>query len=161
MKNQILNQEPQEALLAIDKNLLLIPAYKVNGESLYFFIKDKDSLGASFVRKGILGWRAGMLSWGLLVKNDNNEKLSGYQGHGENLLYGLIKNGEDRFIEVNGNEATILNLEALSLNEVKENGLEGLYIWNYKSDTPLDEGEIKLFNKNNRKLLDTINFEWF
>ncbi|WML44133.1 hypothetical protein [Neobacillus sp. PS3-40] len=62
-------QEPQEALLAIDKNLLLIPAYKVNGESLYFFIKDKDSLGASFVRKGILGWRAGMLSWGLLGKN--------------------------------------------------------------------------------------------
>lgn len=30
--------EPQEALLAFDKDLLLIPGNKINGDALFFFI---------------------------------------------------------------------------------------------------------------------------
>lgn len=45
--------EPQEAILAAEKDLVLIPAYKINSNALFFFIKDKNNLGATYVGKGL------------------------------------------------------------------------------------------------------------
>lgn len=78
--------EPQEALLD-DKDMLLVPAYKMNGEALFFFIKDKNYLGATYVKEGLFGWKTGVLTWGSMgIKG--YEKLSGSSGHGDNLSMG-------------------------------------------------------------------------
>lgn len=149
--------EPHEALFAIDKNLLLISAYKINDKALFFFIKDKNNLGATYVQKSPFGWKSGMLTCSPMNNERSYETLSGYQGHGENLIYGLIKHGDDRLIQIGENTATILNLAMLSPSEVAKYRLEGLYIWYFESDTFLNEGEIKLINKNTKDVLDIIN----
>ena len=46
--------EPQDALLAMDSELLLVPAYKYNNEALFFFIKNEHNMGAFYVHKGFL-----------------------------------------------------------------------------------------------------------
>ncbi|GAB0166962.1 hypothetical protein LSPCS325_03990 [Lysinibacillus sp. CTST325] len=99
--------EPQEAIFAVEKDLELIPGYKINSNALFFFIKDKNNLGAIYARKGLWGWKAEFLTWGPMDHNRNYEKLNGYQGHGENLIFGLIKDGDNRLLQLDDKNATI------------------------------------------------------
>ena len=147
--------EPQEALFAIDKGLLLIPAYKLNKDSLFFFIKDKNNLGAAYVNEGLLGWKAGTLNLGPMNNKSNHYNLKDYQVQDERLIYGLIKDGNERLIKVNKNDAQIINLAMLPPNVIEEYQLEGLYIWYFESDTTLDGGELKLIDKNTGLVIDT------
>ncbi|MFT9818431.1 aspartyl-tRNA synthetase [Lysinibacillus sp. NPDC056185] len=149
--------EPQEAIFAVEKDLALIPAYKINSNALFFFIKDKNNLGATYVRKGLWGWKADFLAWGPMDNKRNYEKLNGYQGYGENLLFGLIKDGDDRLLQLDDKNATILNLEMLPAEVLEEYQLKGLYIWYFESDTALEEGTIKLINKSTEEVLDEID----
>ena len=41
-----------------------------------------------------------MLTWSPMDNKGGYENLSGYQGHCENLIYVLIRNGNDRLIKV-------------------------------------------------------------
>ena len=41
-------------------------------------------------------------------------------------------------------------------NVVEEYQVEGLYIWYFESDTTLDEGELKLIDKNTGEVINTI-----
>ncbi|MGE8000898.1 aspartyl-tRNA synthetase [Lysinibacillus sp. NPDC093190] len=148
--------EPQEAIFAVKKDIELIPAYKINSNALFFFIKDKNNLGATCVRKGLWGWKADFLTWGPMDNKRNHEKLNGYQGYGKNLLFGLIKDGDDRLLQLDDKNATILNLEMLPAEVVEEYQLKGLYIWYFESDTALEEGTIKLINKTTEEVLDEI-----
>jgi hypothetical protein len=150
--------EPHEALFAIERDLLLIPAYKINNEALFFFIKDQDQLGASFVKEGPLGWKADMLTWSPMARNINGQKLDGYQAHGEKLIYGLIKDVDDRIIKIGENQAKILNLEILPPNTVEEYQVEDLYIWYFQTENALADGEIKLINKSNGEVIDTLMY---
>ncbi|NEY71409.1 aspartyl-tRNA synthetase [Bacillus mesophilus] len=151
--------EPNEALLAIDKDLLLYPAYKRNGNALFFFIKDKNHLGATYVKKGLFGWKSGMLTYSPMDHKRNYEKLNGYQGHSDNLIYGLIKikDGDEKYIKIDENNANLLSLEMLPSYIVEEYQLEDIYIWYFESDTALEVGEIKLMNKNTDEVIDTID----
>jgi hypothetical protein len=151
--------EPNEALFAIEKDLLLIPAYKLNEGSLFFFIKDKNYLGAAFVNEGPFGWKAGTLTWRTINNKGNYHMLNSYQVHGENLIYGLINNGAERLIKFDEKEANMLNLEMLPTNVVKEYQLEGMYIWYFESDTTLNNGELKLLDKNTGETINTIPFK--
>lgn len=54
--------EPNEALLAVENNIVLIPGYKMDKEALFFFFKGKNGFGATYVNNGLLGWKAGMLT---------------------------------------------------------------------------------------------------
>ncbi|MEH7225716.1 aspartyl-tRNA synthetase [Bacillus sp. JJ1566] len=150
--------EPQEAIFAIDHDLVLIPGYKSNGKALFFFIKDTNNVGATYVQEGIFGWKADTLTWSPMDFARNYEKLSGYQGYGEKLVYGLIKHGDERLIQIGENQARILNLEMLPPAELEKFHLEGLYIWYFESDQPLNGGEIKLLDKSTDEELDTIVF---
>lgn len=67
--------EPQEAIIAIEKDLLLIPAYKLNDDAIFFFIKDKNKLGATYVQEGLLGWKAGILTWSAMDNNRNYDEF--------------------------------------------------------------------------------------
>lgn len=149
--------DPQEAIFAVEKDLVLIPAYKINSDALFFFIKDKNNLGATYVREGLLGWKAGFLTWSSMDNKRNYENLNGYQGQGGNLIFGLIKDGDDRLIQFDDKNATILNLEMLPTEVVEEYHLKGLYIWYFESDTALEEGKIKLINKTTEEVIDEIN----
>lgn len=44
------------------------------------------------------------------------ENLSGSQGQGENLIYGLIRHGHERLVQINEEQGTILNLAMLPTN---------------------------------------------
>lgn len=146
--------EPHKAIQAVDKDLKLIPAYKLGDESLYFFIKDKTNLGATKVRKGIFGWKSGEFTWGPLDPGRDYEKLQGIQGHGEGLVYGLIRNGDEKVVTVDGHEASIVNLSLLSPSVVKEYQLEGLYLWYFESDT---HEQVKLLRKDTQEIIDSVD----
>ena len=88
------------------------------------------------------------------VSSDN---LNGYSGHGENLIYGLINNGNKRMIKMGENEAKLLDLEMLPNSIVQEYQLQDMYIWYFESETALDRGEIKVLNKSAGEQLDTID----
>ena len=147
--------KPSEALYSIDENLLLIPAYKVKSESLYFFIKDKNKLGATFVNEGFFGWKAGDLLYSDIGKMKDYEKLNKYQVHDDYLIYGLIRNTHHYQIKVNGHDAKKINLAKLETSKVKEYHLEGMSLWYYKSKIPLADGKIQLFNQDTKELIDT------
>ena len=151
--------EPQEALLANDKDLLLIPAYKLNNKALFFFIKNENNLGAVYVSKGFFGWKSNMLTWSPMdsTRNYDGDTLNGHQGHGENLLYGLIKNGDNRIVKVNNELANILDLAMLSQDEIESFRLEDLYIWYFESKKALSDSEIELFDKDTDEELDEAN----
>lgn len=148
--------KPEEALLAIEEDLILIPAYKIDDESLLFFIKDHEHLGASYIHKGLLGWKAGHLAWSPLDRNVGDNQLNGYQGYGDNLIYGLMTNGDEQIVTMNNDVAYMLNLEMLPAQIVDEYQLNGLYLWYIKSDRGMDEGEIKLVNKYSNEVIDLI-----
>lgn len=146
--------EPYQAIQAVDKDLQLIPAYKLGNESLYFFIKDKTNLGATKVRKGIFGWKSGMFTWGPLDPDRDYENLQGIQGHGQGLVYGLIRNGDERVVTVDDQEASMVNLSLLSPSVVKEYQLEGLYLWYFESDT---HEQVKLLRKDTREIIESLD----
>lgn len=148
--------QPQEALSAIENDLWLIPASEQFDEALFFFIKDQNNLGATIVHEGLFGWKAGNLTWSSIDTKRNYEKLNGYQKHDENLIYGIIKDGTNRQIKVNENDAHIVHL-LLPSNVIEDYQLEDLYIWYFESDSAIEEGKIKLINKQTQELLDSIN----
>ena len=80
------HSEPSEALLAADDNLVLIPAYKLDDDSLYFFIKDQENLGASFIHNGLFGWKAEDLTWSRFDTNIRNSQLNDFHGYGDDLI---------------------------------------------------------------------------
>jgi|SRR5690606_13468824 len=152
--------EPQEALFAIDNDLLLIPAYKINDKALFFYIKDGNNLGAAYVNEGIFGWKADPLTWSPMdnPSNYDTDRLNGFQKQGENLLYGVMKYDVDRIVQVNGMYATKYPLYAIQDEEVEMYELQDLAIWYLESDESLTAGEIKLFDNNNNELLDKFGF---
>lgn len=147
--------EPKEALLSLDPNLLLIPGYKVNDQSLYFFIKDKQELGVTFLHEGIFGWKTGEIRLTPIGEMKNDED---YQVYDNFFVYGLSKNAENTLIKVNDKEAKILDLQMLEPSIVKEYGLEGMYIWYLESDIPLVDGKIEHLNKNTGEVTNSTKF---
>lgn len=152
--------EPQEALFAIDNDLLLIPGYKLNGRALFFFIKNENNLGAAYVQKDLFGWKADILTWSPMdsERNYDNDHLNGAQGQGANLIYGLIKHGDDRIVQVGEEQANILNLAMLPTEEIEKFRLEGLYIWYLESDQPSISNEIKLLDKETGEEIEIEGF---
>ena len=144
--------EPQEALRNSEYGLLLIPAYKMNDESLFFFIKN-NNLGASFVHKSLFGWKAGMITSsqkGEVIPN----RINGVSGHGGNLIYGLIS--EANYVEVNGVRADHLYVDIMLEPEVvKDYDLENTTLWYFISDVPQEEVVIELYDKDTDELLDS------
>lgn len=147
---------PQEALFANDNELLLIPGYKLNDKALFFFIKNTNDFGTAYVEKGLFGWKVDYLTWSPMDNEREYEKLSGYQGHGEHLIYGLIKHGNERMIEIGEADATILDLGTmLSPEEVEAFNLEDLSIWYLESELSLYGEQIRLLDENDGEEIDT------
>lgn len=104
-----------------------------------------------------MGWKAEYRAWSPIDSKRNYETLNSYQGYGDNLIYGIIKYNENLHIKMGGKNVKTINLETLPSNVVEEYQLENLSIWYFESDTPLDQEEIKLINKNTGQVLDAIS----
>lgn len=151
----IAKSEPQEALLSVDDDLLLIPSYQLKDKALFFFIKNTNNIGAAYVEKGLFGWSAQMLTWGQMDMERGYEKLDDLKGHGDSLIYGLIRNGDERLVKIGESYATILELAViLPPSEVEKYRLEGLFIWYFESHTSPNEEKITLINKITQEELD-------
>lgn len=152
--------EPQEALFAIDNDLLLIPAYKMSGKALFFFVKDENNLGAVYVHEGFFGWKADLLTWGPMdsARNYDSDHLNGFQKQGENLLYGLMMYDVDRIVQVNEEQAKTYPLFAVKDEEIEMYQLQDLAIWFIESEESLHDGEIKLLDRDNNEVLDKADF---
>lgn len=147
--------EPHEALWSKDRDIVLIPSYQLKDKALFFFIKNPNHLGAAYVEKGLFGWSAQMLTWSQMDMERGYEKLDDLKGHGGSLIYGLIRNGDERLVKIGESYATILDLDViLPPNEVEKYRLEGLFIWYFESHTSLNEEEITLMNKITQEELD-------
>ncbi len=147
--------EPQEALWSKDSDIVLIPSYQLKDKALFFFIKNPNHIGAAYVEKGLFGWSAQMLTWSQIDMERGYEKLDDLKGHGGSLIYGLIRNGDERLVKIGESYATILDLgDILPPNEVEKYRLKGLFIWYFESHTSLNEEEITLINKTTQEELD-------
>lgn len=71
-------------------------------------------MGAVYADKGIFGWKARMFTWSGYDKEIGSDKLEDIHGHGGNLIFGLIRDGDEHLVKVNGYNAKILNLALLS-----------------------------------------------
>lgn len=153
-------QEPSEALLALDSNLLLIPGFKENNVSLYFFMKDKNKVGATFLEHGIFGWKTeGDLLYTSMGNREGYEKLDKYVVHDDYFIYGLVRSDVQPIVKVNGNEATLLNLNMLDSSKVKEYELENMYIWYLEDGFPIADGKLELVNKETGELLTSTRLD--
>ncbi|MCR8853620.1 aspartyl-tRNA synthetase [Lysinibacillus fusiformis] len=147
--------EPQEALLSKDSDLVLIPSYQLKDKALFFFIKKTNHIGAAYVEKGLFGWNAQMLTWSQMNMERGYEKLDDIKGHGDSLIYGLIRNGDERLVKIGESYATILDLAViLPPSEVENYRLKGLFIWYFEGHTSPNEEEITLINKITQEELD-------
>ncbi|WP_421378263.1 aspartyl-tRNA synthetase [Bacillus salacetis] len=149
--------EPNEAILSTNKGLVLIPAYKNDDRSLFFFIKDKNNLGAAVAHKGVFGWKSGMSAWSPFNKRGDYETFGGYQGYGDQLIYGLIRNPEKKIIMADDREAAMLNLEMLPQSVVKEYNLKDLYLWYFESENTLNIEQLKLLQKDTQEVIQSID----
>jgi hypothetical protein len=149
--------EPNEAIYAENKDLLLIPAYKLGEESLFFFIKGKNNLGAVYAFKGLFGWKCGMLTSGPVDPKREFDRLEGYQAHGEKLIYGLFRKGDEQVVTVDDQEANVLNLALLSPPVVKEYKLEDVYLWYFEKDSGVAYEQIKLVQKDTGEIIQSID----
>lgn len=150
--------EPNEALLAVENNMVLIPGYKVDKEALFFFFKGKNGLGATYVDKGLLGWKAGVLSWSQMGTHKHSELLNNSRGLDDRLLYGIIQinDGDNRSVQMNGTNAVLLNLEMLPLETVEAYELEDTFIWFFETDTPIDKRDIQLIDNDTGDVIDSL-----
>ncbi|WP_147533398.1 hypothetical protein [Bacillus marasmi] len=152
--------EPHEAILDLDQNLIVIPAYKKNNVSLNFFIKDNNKFGATFVEHGIFGWKThGNLLYNDIGKFADYETLEPYRVHDEYFVYGLIHAKEEPQILVNSNEAVLINIETVDNPKIKELKMDNMYIWYLESSMPIPDGKLELKDKASGDLISTTKLD--
>ncbi|MFD1032883.1 aspartyl-tRNA synthetase [Metaplanococcus flavidus] len=161
-QNKISYEEPQEALLAENKNLILIPAYKKQGEALYFFIKDSNNIGAAMVKKGLFGWKSDYLVWSTTVDTITDEQIRDYQTYGEEIIFGLMKNGQDLTVMIDDMPSGKINLEVSLYKESVEMDLKNVYLWYFETDnlSNINELQLHLVNQNTNEKLDSYPFTY-
>ncbi len=157
-ESRVSYEEPQEALLAEDEDLVLIPTYKTQDEALFFFIENENNLGAAMVFKNLLGWKADFRTWSPFNEITTEEKVGGYQIHGERVIFGLMKDGDDQAMMINNIPAATIALEISLPNKADNDELNGLYLWYYETDNLETITSLSLVNRSTNKEIDVSPF---
>ncbi|MYL70683.1 aspartyl-tRNA synthetase [Halobacillus litoralis] len=149
-------EEPEEALHAVEEGLTLIPVKQINEAALFFFIKDDQHIGAAKVKKSIFGWKAGLVSVNPWERERTGEKLNRMFVHGDDLLYGVVRRGDERTVKVGNERAAMLDVTAvLPENKSIEHQWKGLYIW-YIEKNLQSHLEIELIHNGDREVIDSM-----
>lgn len=147
---------PQEAILEVDPNLLLIPGYQLNDESLFFFINSHENVGAVYAEKGIMGWKAGILTSGTSSFKQVASNFNGFQSQ-DNLYYGVIELKNHQSLRMDDVEVRALNLTMMGQEVVEQYKLQGLYIWYVELDRPGEQRTLQLIDEETDEVLDEID----
>lgn len=153
-ENKISYEEPQKALLAEDEDLFLIPAYVTQDKALYFFMKDSNNIGAAKINNELFGWKSDYLVWSTATGTIADEKFNGYQTYGDEIIFGLMKNGQDLIVMADDIPAEKISLEGSLYDESVEMNLENLYLWYIESDNLSNTKQLILVNQNTNEELD-------
>ncbi|TDL82451.1 hypothetical protein [Peribacillus frigoritolerans] len=141
--------EPLEALQDTKHDMeVVIPAYKINDEALYFFIDQNNQLGTAFLKEGIYGWKTGAISANPRQKMKADQKLIDYHVYDDSMIYGLLSDDEGA-LEVNVNGAPARTLEIgvmLEQDLAQKYNLEDKILWYYQEKKPVPEGGKTLKN---------------
>lgn len=157
-ESKISYEEPQEALLAENDELVLIPTYKTPDEALFFFIENKNDFGAVMVYKHIFGWKTDFRTGSSMNSLLTEKKIGGYQTHGDEIIYGLMKGGDNRVIMVDNDPAITINLEIMLPDESGNGDLDGLYLWYYETDDLEKLTSLSLVDQSTNEEIDTSQF---
>lgn len=157
-ESKISYEEPQEALLDENDELVLIPTYKTPDEALFFFIENQNDLGAVMVYKNIFGWKTDFRTRSSMNSLITEERIGGYQTHGDKIIYGLMKGGDNRVIMVDNVPAITINLEVMLLDESGNEDLNGLYLWYYETDNLTKLKSLSLVDRSTNEEIDTSQF---
>lgn len=150
-------EEPQEALLAENEDLVLIPAYVTQDEALFFFIRNETSLGAAKVYKNLWGWKSDFLTWGPFNSITTGEKIGGYQIHGDEVIFGLMEKGDKRVVMLNNTPAPAIPLELSLPDEIENDHLSDLSLWYFETDELANESSLTLVERNTNEEIDTLH----
>lgn len=150
-------KEPQEALLAENEDLVLIPAYVTQDEALFFFIRNETSLGAAKVYKNLWGWKSDFLTWGPFNSITTGEKIGGYQIHGDEVIFGLMQKGDERVVMLNNTPAPAIPLELSLPDEIDNEHLSDLSLWYFETDELANESSLTLVERNTNEEIDTLH----
>ena len=159
-ESKVSYEEPQEALLAENEDLVLIPAYKAQDEALFFFIQNENSLGSAMVYKNLRGWKSDFLIWSPFNSITTEEKIGGYQIYGDELVFGLMEKGDDRVMMINNIPATTINLELSLPDEADNDRLSDLYLWYFETDDLMNETNLNLIDRNTNEEIDTSQISY-
>ncbi|PSL41583.1 hypothetical protein B0H99_102267 [Planomicrobium soli] len=157
-ESKISYEEPQEALLAESEELVLIPTYKTPDEALFFFIDNQNNLGAVMVYKNIFGWKTDFRTWSSMNSIITKERVGGYQIHGDEIIFGLMKGGDNRVIMVDNVPAITINLELMLPDESENQEWNGLYLWYYETDDLSNLTSLSLVDRSTNEEIDTSPF---
>ncbi|MTD30124.1 hypothetical protein [Planomicrobium sp. YIM 101495] len=151
--------EPQEALLAENEDAILIPAYVTEDKALFYFITDSNNIGAAKINKGLFGWKSDYQVWNEPIGTISDEKFNGYQKYGDEIIFGLMENGEELTVMADDIPANKINLKGSLYDESIEMELENVYLWYFESDNLSQINELSLINQNTNEELDTHLYE--
>ncbi|MDW0110531.1 hypothetical protein [Sporosarcina aquimarina] len=149
---------PQEAVLEVDPDLVLIPGYQLNNESLFFFINSQENLGAVYAEKGILGWKAGMLTSGTSRFDQIAANFNGFQSQ-DNLYYGVVELKDHQSLRMDDVEVRALNLMMMGNEIAEQYNLRGLYIWYVELEPAGEQRTLQLIDEDTGEVLDEMVIE--
>ncbi|OHR67393.1 hypothetical protein HMPREF3291_10810 [Bacillus sp. HMSC76G11] len=153
--------EPLEALQHTKHDMeVVIPAYKINDEALFFFIDQKNHLGTAFLKEGIYGWKASSISTNPLTDRPAESELLNYHFYGNSMIYGLLSDEKGSLeVKINGAEARTLQVGGMLEQEIAQKyNLQNTVLWYYQQDELVPGGgEVELL-KDKVKLVDEKGF---
>ncbi|KEZ50870.1 hypothetical protein [Metabacillus indicus] len=141
--------EPLEALKQTKQDMeVIIPAYNINDEALYFFIDENDQLGTAFMKQGIYGWKTGAISASPQQEIKADQKLIDYHVYDNSMIYGLISDAEGSLeVNINGAPARTLEIGVMLEQEVaQKHNLQDKILWYYQQKDLMPEGVKTLKN---------------
>lgn len=152
---------PQEAIYEMYYDATLIPGYLHEDEALFFSIAGNKLISAHYVDKNLFGWKAKRFtSYPVNDRSilDNNYGESTGKRH---VIYGLIEPKDDWIVQVDGEDARLLNVETLPAEEVALYDLEGLFIWYYESNERIDTAEVvvQVVNQETGEVVEGLSFD--
>ena len=120
----------EQAVTESDDNIVLTPVYELNGQALFFFMRDNNSFGAATATETWFGWRLETKSESSIPSLDDPDRIDSYMSNGDGFIYGLFDAADERSVQIGGMPADQLLLDERFPEDVlAESGLAGKAVW--------------------------------
>lgn len=153
--------EPQDAMSEIYGHSTVIPGYASHNQALFFTITDERLLGAHYVNQNIFGWKVNGLTSYPINYREIHEKYYGTVSGKKYLVYGLMEANDNWIVQVDGEDASLLNLDMLQGDELERPELKESYLWYFERDQLIDvmEEKVKLVDRRTGDVLKILTYD--